>query len=78
MEGRTKICFLIVLVLLASTTATMADKCEKSRFHSLICMRWSCKLECISNHPDKIIEDAFCTVKHVVMRYCNCLICVKD
>uniref|UniRef100_A0ACD5VV54 Uncharacterized protein n=1 Tax=Avena sativa TaxID=4498 RepID=A0ACD5VV54_AVESA len=77
MEGRTKLCFLVVMVLLASP-ATLADRCEHSRFESLICMRWSCQLECISNNPGKIIEDAYCTVKHGVIRYCNCVKCVKD
>jgi hypothetical protein len=40
-------------------------------------MDWHCRLECKDNYPNMIIYDAFCTVKHLVVRYCNCLVCVN-
>jgi hypothetical protein len=46
------------------------------RFKSVICMDWHCRMECKDNHPDHIIYDAYCTVRHLVIRYCNCFVCI--
>ncbi|KAE8790357.1 hypothetical protein D1007_35314 [Hordeum vulgare] len=77
MEGRSALCFLVVLALLASPTLA-EQKCYKERFYSMICMKWHCAMECVNQSPELLLKDAHCTTKHVVMRYCNCEMCTKE
>ncbi|KAF7067060.1 hypothetical protein CFC21_072979 [Triticum aestivum] len=76
MEGRSALCFLVVLTLLAASPALAAERCEEEHFFSLICMDWLCAQECASQNPDMRVNAAYCTAKGV-KRYCHCTMCYK-